>query len=127
MRKDADAGPLDPRGCCSWDSQKKRPGGGTGPGQPEHARIVKPRRRWPLTQMMMVCEVGRQKDAVPGPLERRGFWFLKDPDKKTKGCLFGVIQAHHHAKQGGMGPRTHMMMVREDDSQKGLDAGPLEP
>ena len=73
-------------------------------------------------------EVGRQKDAVPGPLERRGIWFLKDPDKKDEGgaCL-GSSEHTTMAKQRGMGTRTHMMMVREDDSQKGLDAGLLEP
>ncbi len=73
MRKDADAGPLDSRGCCSWGSQKKAQEGGTRLWQPEHTRMVKPRGSGALTQMMMVCEVGRQKDAVPGPLDRGGF------------------------------------------------------
>ena len=74
--------------------------------------------------MMLVCEVGRQKDAVPGPLERRGFWFLGTHEG---GACLGSSEHTTMAKQRGMGTRTHMMMVREDDSQKGLDAGPLEP
>ncbi len=58
--------------------------------QPEHTRMAKQRGSGALTQMMMVCEVGRQKDAVPGVLERRGFcnWFL-GPRQKDEGgaCL----------------------------------------
>ena len=69
MRKDADAGPLDPRGCCSWNSQKKDQEGGTRLWQPEHTRMVKPCRMWTLTQMETGREVGRQKDAVAGLLE----------------------------------------------------------
>ena len=47
--------------------------------------------------------------------------------KDEGGACLGSSEHTTMAKQRVMGARTHMMMVREDDSQKGLDAGPLEP
>ena len=53
---------------------------------------------------------------------------LGDPEKKDEGVP-GLGQPEHTtmAKQRGMGPCTHMMMVCEVGRQKGLDAGPLDP
>ena len=48
--------------------------------------------------MMMVCEDGRQKDAVPGPLERRGFWFLGTQKKRLRGTRSGAAGAYHHGE-----------------------------
>ena len=87
---------------------EKRPEGGTRLWQPEHTRMVKPCRMWTLTQMMMVCEVGRRNGLDAGPLDPLAFWFLKDPDKKTRGYPCEVIQAYHHGETTWHGaPHTY--------------------
>ena len=68
-QKGLDAGPLDALEFCFLGLRTKDQGGGTGPGQPEHTRMVKPCRMWTLTQMETGREVDRQKDADAGPLE----------------------------------------------------------
>ena len=76
--------------------------------------------------MMMVCEVGRRNGLDAGPLDPLAFWFMGAQTKRRRGACLGSSEHTTMAKQRGMGPHTHMMMVREDDRQKELDAGPLE-
>jgi hypothetical protein len=69
MRKDADAGPLDPRGCCYWGLQEKLTRG-VPVGAYHHGETT-----WggPLTHPALTCEVGGRKELDPGQLDPRGF------------------------------------------------------